>query len=135
MIRASTEIGGSNSEFWVRLPGPVFHAAAAVIILITAKALSSARTAASVGAAYITIPAVTFGSNIISTDTILIPFFALALLAFLRRVGPSRQFFPCYEAHDFFHARGTFRDLRPSDLLLAFRDGRLVGTLGGWNRS
>ena len=84
VIRASTEIGGSNSEFWVRLPGPVFHAAAAFIILVTAKALSSARTAAIVGAAYITIPAVTFGSQIISTDTILIPFFALALLAFLR---------------------------------------------------
>ena len=84
VIRASTELGGSSSEFWVRLPGPLFHAAAAVIILAAARSLWSARTAAIVGAAYITIPAVTFGSQIISTDSILIPFFALALLAFLR---------------------------------------------------
>ena len=84
VIRASTEIGSSNSEFWIRLPGPLFHAVAALIIMATARTLSSARTAAIVGAAYITIPAVTFGSQIISTDTVLIPFFALALLAFLR---------------------------------------------------
>lgn len=57
------------------------------------------------------------------------------LLRFLQTAGPTRQFFPRYEAHDFFHARGTFRDLEPSDLLLAFRKGRLVGTLARWDQS
>ena len=57
-----------------------------------------------------------------------------ALLDFLERVGPDRQFFPKYRASDFFDSEGAFRDLRPSDLLLAFRNGRLAGTLGGWDQ-
>lgn len=56
------------------------------------------------------------------------------LLEFLQRVGPSRQFFPCYQADDFFTREGAFRDLQPHDVLLAFRDGRLVGTLAGWDQ-
>src|SRR5262245_58216342 len=57
-----------------------------------------------------------------------------AVLAFLNAVGPGRQFFPRYEAEDFFHPQGTFRDLQPADLLLAYRGGRLVGTLAGWDQ-
>jgi hypothetical protein len=57
-----------------------------------------------------------------------------AVLSFLSSVGPSRQFFPRYQAEDFFHPRSTFRDLRPADLLLAYRGGRLVGTLAGWDQ-
>src|SRR5438552_6962737 len=43
-----------------------------------------------------------------------------AVLEFLHRVGPRRQFFPCYGADEFFTPGGAFRDLRPEDLLLAF---------------
>ncbi|MBI3463263.1 MAG: hypothetical protein HY000_09415 [Planctomycetes bacterium] len=56
------------------------------------------------------------------------------LIAFLQEVGPARQFFPCLRAADFFEEKSTFRDLAPGDLLLAFRDGRLVGTLGSWDQ-
>jgi hypothetical protein len=56
------------------------------------------------------------------------------IVEFLQTWGPNRQFFPCYQARDFFSADGALRDLRCEDLLLAFRDGRLVGTLGGWNQ-
>ena len=56
------------------------------------------------------------------------------VLRFLTEVGPRRQFFPCYEAGDFFGEQGAFKGLRPADLLLAFRGGRLVGTLGGWDQ-
>lgn len=84
IIRASTELGDSSSEFWVRLPAPLFHAVTAVIIMAAARTMWSDATAAAVGAAYISIPAVSFGSQIISTDTILIPFFAAALLSLLR---------------------------------------------------
>ena len=56
------------------------------------------------------------------------------LLEFLERIGPARQFFPRYKTADFFNSQGTFKDLCPSDLLLAFRDGRLVGTMGGWDQ-
>ena len=57
-----------------------------------------------------------------------------ALLTFLERVGPARQFFPRYQSSDFFNSEGTFKDLNPSDLLLAFQKGKLVGTLGGWDQ-
>jgi hypothetical protein len=56
------------------------------------------------------------------------------LLAFLEAEGPRRQFFPCYAAEDFFSEHGAFKGLRPEDLLLAHRGGRLVGTLGGWDQ-
>ena len=56
------------------------------------------------------------------------------LLKFLQRVGPSRQFFPCYGEGDLFDQHGILRDLVPDDLLLAFRGGQLVGTLGGWDQ-
>jgi hypothetical protein len=56
------------------------------------------------------------------------------LIAFLEAVGPARQFFPCLGPADFFETTSTFRNLAPSDLLLAYRRGRLVGTLGSWNQ-
>lgn len=55
------------------------------------------------------------------------------LLAFLKEVGPRRQFFPVYREEDFFTAAGALRDLEAEDVLLAFRGGRLVGTLAGWD--
>jgi hypothetical protein len=57
-----------------------------------------------------------------------------ALVEFLREVGPARQFFPCLERADFFESAGAFRGLAPHDVLLAFRNRRLVGTLGGWDQ-
>jgi hypothetical protein len=56
------------------------------------------------------------------------------VIAFLQEVGPTRQFFPCLEQTDFFETTSTFRDLAPADLLLAFRRGHLVGTLGSWDQ-
>ena len=60
---------------------------------------------------------------------------AAVTAGFLSSVGPTRQFFPQYEAGDFFNSGGTFCDLKPQDLLLAFRQGRLIGTLACWNQS
>jgi hypothetical protein len=62
------------------------------------------------------------------------PFDRDALIAFLQSVGPARQFFPCLGPADFFEATSTFRNLTPGDVMLAFRRGRLVGTLGGWDQ-
>lgn len=58
-----------------------------------------------------------------------------AIVEFLREHGPARQFFPCFEAGDFFSAHGLLRGLRPEHLLLAWYDGQLVGTLGVWDQS
>lgn len=56
------------------------------------------------------------------------------LIDFLQNVGPVRQFFPCLRPSDFFEGQCTFRDLAPGDVLLAFRRGRLIGTLGRWRQ-
>jgi hypothetical protein len=56
------------------------------------------------------------------------------MLRFLESAGPNRQFFPRYQAGDFFTPHGAFRDLAPEDLLLAYRAGKLVGTLAGWDQ-
>jgi hypothetical protein len=56
------------------------------------------------------------------------------LVAFLGAVGAGRQFFPDYSAHDFFTEGGTFKDLRPSDVLSAYRRGEMVGVLAAWNQ-
>jgi hypothetical protein len=56
------------------------------------------------------------------------------ILTFLATQGPRRQFFPCYAAQDFFTPAGALRDLRPADLLLAFRDEQLIGTLAAWDQ-
>jgi hypothetical protein len=57
------------------------------------------------------------------------------VLAFLQAVGPGRQLFPRYQAGDFFNPSGALRDLAAYDLLLAFRAGKLVGTLGAWDQA
>lgn len=56
------------------------------------------------------------------------------VLQFWAEVGQKRQFFPCYRANDLFGDSGLLRDFAPSDLLLAFRDNEIVGTLGGWKQ-
>ncbi len=56
------------------------------------------------------------------------------LLVFLREQGPRRQFFPLYEEADFYGETGVFKDLKPDDVLLAFRGGSLVGALAGWDQ-
>jgi hypothetical protein len=56
------------------------------------------------------------------------------IVDFLIEHGPRRQFFPVYREEDFFEADCTFKDLRPNDILLARRDGRLVGMLAAWDQ-
>ncbi|MBY0521970.1 MAG: hypothetical protein K2R98_01140 [Gemmataceae bacterium] len=57
-----------------------------------------------------------------------------ALVAFLNRVGPRRQFFPKYEENDFRGVAGLLRGLKLEDILLAQCGGQLVGTLAAWDQ-
>jgi hypothetical protein len=56
------------------------------------------------------------------------------LVECLHTVGPRRQFFPVYTAEDFGTEGGIFKDLRPEQVLLAHRGGRLAGALAGWDQ-
>nr|WP_275982055.1 glycosyltransferase family 39 protein [Frigidibacter sp. ROC022] len=81
-----------DSPFCIRLPAPIFHGATALILGAVAAQLSGRRAALLVVAAWLTLPMVALASLLISTDTILFPFMALALwayLACLRGAGPG----------------------------------------------
>ncbi|PRY23018.1 4-amino-4-deoxy-L-arabinose transferase-like glycosyltransferase [Aliiruegeria haliotis] len=84
VIRLSTELGGSDSAFWVRLPAPLLHAITAMILGAIAAPRTGDRVAIWVAATYVTLPMVTAGSLLMSTDTIMVPFLAAALWAWLR---------------------------------------------------
>jgi len=56
------------------------------------------------------------------------------ILEFLNEEGPKRQFFPSYNAHEFFESPHRLLGLKPDSFLLARRDNRLVGTLGVWDQ-
>ncbi len=89
VIRAVTELAGSDAPFWVRLPAPLFHGATALILGSIAARHISARAGVLVAAAFVTLPMVAVGSLLISTDTIMFPFLALALAGYLRLIQPG----------------------------------------------
>ncbi len=57
-----------------------------------------------------------------------------AVVAFLRAEGPRRQFFPAY-THEDFTGGTSLRSLAAEDVLVARRDGRIVGTMAVWDQS
>lgn len=83
VIRAATDLAGSDAAFWIRLPAPLFHAATALVLGAIAARLAGARTAVAVAAGYATLPMVAVGSLLISTDTVMFPFLAAALAGYL----------------------------------------------------
>jgi 4-amino-4-deoxy-L-arabinose transferase-like glycosyltransferase len=95
VIRAFTEIG-SDAPFWVRLPAPLFHGATAMILGSIAAHLFSPRAGIVTALGYVTLPMVAVGSLLISTDTIMFPFLAASLAAYLRLLDqpdPRRALF------------------------------------------
>lgn len=79
VIRAFTDMAGSDAAFWVRFPAPLFHAVTACVIAAIAWRFAPPFAAVLAGLAYATMPGIAIGSFLISTDTILLPFFALAV--------------------------------------------------------
>lgn len=91
VMRATTELAGSNSPFWLRFPVPVFHGATALILGAIAARLFGKLPAIWVTASYITFPIVAVGSTLISTDTIMAPFYAAGLLFYLKLTETGRS--------------------------------------------
>ncbi|MGV8953003.1 MAG: ArnT family glycosyltransferase, partial [Cypionkella sp.] len=84
LIGAVTTLAGSDSVFWVRMPGALLHGATALILAAWANRAMGRREAVLVAALYATLPMVALGSLLISTDTVMAPFYAAALYAFHR---------------------------------------------------
>ncbi|SDI62527.1 ArnT family glycosyltransferase [Aliiruegeria lutimaris] len=92
-IRAATEIGGSDASFWVRIPGPLLHCVTGLLLAAIAAPRFGKQAAIWVCATYVTLPMVAIGSLMISTDTVMVPFLVLSLLAWMRGldVGGSHR--------------------------------------------
>ena len=86
VIRATAVIGG-DVTFRVRAPGPVLFAAASVAVLRAARRVWPAAAADRAGVAFATLPGVSVPAPFISTDAVLPPCFALAILAALAVAG------------------------------------------------
>ncbi|WP_348532486.1 glycosyltransferase family 39 protein [Rhizobium sp. RU20A] len=89
-IAASTALGGSDAPFWVRLPGPLCHGVTALLLAALAARHGGRMAALRTALAYATLPMVGLGSLVISTDTIMAPFFAAALLFHDRLLSEGR---------------------------------------------
>ena len=79
VIRLTTELGQSNSAFWVRLSAPLLHGVTAIFVGALTARFYDRRTADFAAMVYITLPLAAAGSVLISTDTIMLPFLVLAL--------------------------------------------------------
>lgn len=83
VIRAMTDLAGSDTAFWVRLPAPLLHGATGMILGAIAAKLFDRRAAIWVAVSYTTLPMASLASILMSTDTVMAPFLALALLGYL----------------------------------------------------
>lgn len=87
VIRGVTDLAGSDAPFWIRAPGPVLHAVTGGLIWAIAARFARPWPAMLTGLAYLTMPGIAVGSLLFSTDTVMLPFFALSLGLFLRLSG------------------------------------------------
>ncbi|MDV7271115.1 glycosyltransferase family 39 protein [Thioclava sp. A2] len=84
VIRAVTELAGSDAPFWVRLPAPLLHGLTAMLLGAVGAKVAGARVGFWSAVIYVTLPFTAVGSVLISTDTIMAPAYAAAVLFLLR---------------------------------------------------
>ncbi len=93
LIGAVTTLAGSDAPFWVRMPGAALHGLTALILAALTARTYGARLAVCVAAGYATLPMVALGSLLMSTDTVMAPFFAAALYFHRRLIEtPTARF-------------------------------------------
>ncbi|XDA99235.1 glycosyltransferase family 39 protein [Sulfitobacter sp. LCG007] len=90
LIRLVTEVSGSSAAFWVRLPAPLLHMLTAILLMLCAREVFGEAVARWVGPIYVALPMSSVGSFMLSTDTVMLPFLALALWRYLRLLETRR---------------------------------------------
>lgn len=83
VIGATTGVFG-DAEWAVRLGAPLAHAIAGLALFLLGRSMYGAWAGFWAGVGYLTLPAIFFSSNIISTDALLLPLWSIALLAMWR---------------------------------------------------
>ena len=91
VIGIVTDLAHSDAPFWVRMPGAVLHGATALCLAALAFRLSGRGAAIWTAAVYVTLPLAAVGSLLMSTDTVMAPFFAGGLLAYHRTLTNHRR--------------------------------------------
>ena len=86
LIALSTSLLG-ETDFAIRLPSPLLHAATASFLCLTAARLWSARAGFFAAAIYLTLPAVWVAGGVISTDSLLLAGWSAGLYAMARLRG------------------------------------------------
>lgn len=78
----------NGHPIWLRMPAPIFHGITAILLAgLTNELLPDQRWAQVHAAAlYLSMPIIAVGSFLISTDTIMAPFFVAGLWAYVRAV-------------------------------------------------
>ena len=89
LIRAVTDLAGSDAPFWIRLPGPVLHCVTALILVRATREFAPRDAAGLVGLAYVSMPIIGIGTVLMSTATVLLPFFAADLWCWARLQRPD----------------------------------------------
>jgi 4-amino-4-deoxy-L-arabinose transferase-like glycosyltransferase len=81
-IRATTALGASQDEAWVRLSAPLFHAAAALALARAGMRLYGPAAGLIAALVYSLMPGVQLSSAVIATDAPLMAFLAVAVWAY-----------------------------------------------------
>ncbi len=88
LIALTTSLVGDN-EFGVRIAAPVIHAVIALMLSDLGRRLFDARTGAWAGALYVTLPAVSLSSVLMSTDVPLLFFWTAGVVSLQRALEPG----------------------------------------------
>lgn len=87
LIRAATELAGSDAPWVVRAPWPLVHGAAALALMALAKRVAGPTVGALAGISYATMPAVSLGSVLVSTDSPMLLALAVSLWLWHRQAA------------------------------------------------
>lgn len=79
VIRLSTELLGVDTAFAIRLPGPILHGLTALCLGVAAASIAGGGVALATVLIYLLAPFAALGSIMISTDTVMAPFYALSI--------------------------------------------------------
>lgn len=87
LIRSANALTGSDAAWVARAPWAICHAIAALALLALTRRLTTPGAAALAGLTYATLPAVSLASVLVSTDSPMLMFLALALLLWHRQAS------------------------------------------------
>ena len=92
VIALFTSICG-ESEICIKLPALILYPITSIFVYLTAKELFDERTAFWSAVAFLTLPAISLGSLIVSTDMVLLLFWSMALYFFIKAINSDKNLY------------------------------------------